>query len=182
MKHIRLSKKYLIVALISLATLFTGGVIVTQFVVPQFSESPGDIIRRTNTSDYSELSKEDINARSKAKFGKSINRLSASDIEKSTNKEEYGAALYEAARLLSAAGNVEKSVQMYEVAHAERKDAVDQDFYRDYRNTLDDAGRHSEGTELMRQQLGLLKKQSPIDEIAIARVESQISEREEYYK
>lgn len=181
MKHIHLSRMQRAIV-VAFLTLIIAGLALVQLILPQFAESPGDIIRRTDKSDYNDLSKEDINARSKAKFGTSINGLSAKDVEKHTEKEDYGSALYEAAQLLSAAGNTKKSLEMYEVASAEQKGVVDQDFYRDYRNTLDDVGQHAEATELMRKQLTLLRQQKPVDEVAIARVESQISEREEYYK
>lgn len=177
------SKKRLVIIVISVGAMLLVGVVAWQLLyVNQPSESAKEVIKRTNTTDYSDLSKDDIDARSKAVFGKSIDNLSANDVKDLKDSEGQDATPYEAARLLAAAGKIDKSIEVYKVVQSQQGDEVNQDFYRDYRNTLDEAGRHDEGTELMRQELELLKKQSPIDEIAVARVQSQISEREEYYK
>ena len=182
MKHtLRGKKRWIVIGLLVVIIAAGGAIAAWQMDANrQHDDWSRDVIDRTNVADYSDLSEDDLQDRSKAVFGKSIDELASSDIKKTT-KSDGTATAYEAAKLLAAAGKTDKSLEAYEVAATEQKQ-VDQDLYRDYRNTLDTAGRHDEATELMRQELAALKRQTPRDDIAIMRVESQIGEREEYYK
>lgn len=147
----------------------------------QEQQERGDIIKKTDVDDYDELSGDDLNKRSKAIFGKSIDDLAASDIQTITKKGDTKASAYEAGRLLAAAGKTDASIKAFEVVVSQTPQ-VDQAAYHGYLQALDGAGRHSEGTALLRRELEALKKETPRDEIAISRLESVITERENYYK
>ena len=137
-----------------------------------------EVIKKTDVAEYSELSKEDLNNRSKAIFGKSVDELAKSEI----NVSDGEASPQEAGKILIAAGKTNQTIAAFKLAESHQSEKVDQELYRNYRNSLDAAGRHDEATDLLRHELELLKKETPQDVIAIWRVESQITEREEYYK
>jgi len=177
MKQLLRSKKSRIVVGVAIAVA-AAGVVGWVLWTQQQAAWARDVIKKTDVGDYSDLSEDDLNNRSKAIFGKSVDDLAKSDIKNS----DGAANAKEAGMILAAGGKTDESINAFKEAEVRQGDKVDQDLYRNYRNALDEAGRHDEATDLLRRELELLKKENPPDQVAIWRIESQITEREGYYK
>lgn len=136
-------------------------------------EQKAEVIKRTDVADYTELSKKDLNDRSEVLFGKPVDELTANDTK---------ANAYEVAKLLAANKKTTESIVAFKNADSQVRGADRTDYYNDYKQALDAAGRHDEANELIRRQIAELEKVSPPDEIAISRLRSQLEARQEYYK
>ncbi len=170
-----------IVIVILLLVAGIGGYIAWQQVqqaAKRQKEENAKIISETNGVSYQDMGEKTANQRSKALFGKDVDALANSDLNKELKTADQA---QQAATVLAAGKQYSKASQAYQIAASRDPSGVSA-YYRTYANVLDDAGDHKAATALYQQELDRLRREDPNNEMEIARIAGQIANRQAVYK